>query len=145
MQEFATQRATFRPSRRGALIATLAVLVIVSVGFAAAGGLEMIKGWLMTVTVQVDGETFAVENVTTDEEGRATFALSAGTLEGGKEISLTIAGEGAPGESGGAKTVTVELSPDQTVTVEISAEDETAEIRIENENEAQDAEQTQTP
>lgn len=135
MQEFATERGASRLGRRGVLIATLAVLVVGSAGFAAAGGVEMIKSWFMTVTVKVDGETVAAENVTADEDGRATIALPAGSMEGGKEVSLTIVGEGAVGEPGVAKTVTIG----------VSAEDDVAHIQVEEQSEGNDEEQTQTP
>ena len=46
--------------RRGTLIATLALLVLGSVGFAAAGGVEMVKNWFVTVEVKINGETVDV-------------------------------------------------------------------------------------
>ena len=65
MREFQTKREASRLSRRGALIAALAALALGSAGFAAAGGIEMIKGWFLTVEVKVNGEV--VDTIDIDE------------------------------------------------------------------------------
>ena len=65
MREFQTKRAASCLSRRGVLIATLAALVLGSAGFAAGGGIEMIKGWFLTVEVKVNGEV--VDTIDIDE------------------------------------------------------------------------------
>lgn len=60
MREFLTRQSSSRLRRRGTLIATLALLVLGSAGFAAAGGVEMVKSWFVTVEVKINGEVVDV-------------------------------------------------------------------------------------
>jgi hypothetical protein len=41
-------------------VAILALLVLGSAGFAAAGGVEMVKSWFVTVEVKINGEVVDV-------------------------------------------------------------------------------------
>ena len=69
MREFRNQRTPSRLSRRGALIAALTVMLLGGAGFAAAGGVEIVKGWFITVTV--DGEPVEVTDadITIETQG----------------------------------------------------------------------------
>ena len=60
MREFRTRQSSSRLRRRGTLAATLALLVLGSAGFAAAGGVEMVKSWFVTVEVKINGEVVDV-------------------------------------------------------------------------------------
>ncbi len=42
------------------MVATLALLVLGSAGFAAAGGVELVKSWFVTVEVRINGEVVDV-------------------------------------------------------------------------------------
>lgn len=119
MKELQTKHSSFRLGRRGALVAALALLVFGSVGFAAVGGVELVKSWFMTVSVEVDGEVIAVEDVELDEDGQATIALPPDALENGEELSFSIEAGSAEGASEGG-----------TAVIDIAVEDNAAHIQV---------------
>ena len=106
-------------SRHRVLVPALAVLLLGSVVFAAAGGVDLVKGWIMTLTIEVDGEVVAVEDLVLDEEGRATFTLP-DDLEEGEMVTLNLEGESPHDEAGEG----------QMATIEVSVQDNVAEIQL---------------
>ncbi len=74
MREFNTNRSEKHPRRRMILAAALAFVLLGGAGFAAAGGVDMVKSWF--ITIEVDGEPIAVEefegNITIEEDGEIT-------------------------------------------------------------------------
>jgi hypothetical protein len=125
MQEYDNRRSSSRTGRRNLLVAALAVLLLGGAGFAAAGGVDLIKGWLLTVTVEVDGQVVAVEDVVLDEDGKGTFPIPAESMEG-DVMTLSVEGgvlDGAPGgESGETAVVTMDVGVTQDGVAEIQVE-----------------------
>ena len=122
MRAFESNRRVSPMKRHPFLAASLAILVLASVGFAAAGGVELVRGWF-TVTVEVDGEVVATEEVALDEHGQATIAFPAEALAEGGELSLTMEQAEITGEDvgeGGTATISADLEVD----------DEVAELRL---------------
>ncbi|MBN2562156.1 MAG: hypothetical protein JXQ75_14630 [Phycisphaerae bacterium] len=60
MQEVEARQSPSRLRKRGILVAILALLVAGSTGFAAAGGVELVKSWFVTVEVKINGEVVDV-------------------------------------------------------------------------------------
>jgi hypothetical protein len=119
MQQFHTRPSSSRFGRHGALLTALALVVLAGVGFAAAGGVEIVRGWFMTVTVEVDGEVVTVEDVVLDEQGKATIALPPDALENGEELAFSISQGCAEGAAEGG-----------TATIDIAVKDDVAEIQV---------------
>ena len=119
MRDFEANRRARVAGHRRVWLPALVVLVLGGVVFAAAGGVDMVRGWFMTVTVEVDGEVVAVEDVVLDEQGQATITLPADAMENGEELTFSIDAGEVPGdvESG-------------TATIEISVEDNAAQIAV---------------
>lgn len=96
-----SSRSSFRS--RGALIATLAVVVLGSVGFTAAGGFEMIKGWIITVEVEGGGNVTIDEDdvsIETNDDGVTTITIDGAEVEGAEEgatVTITATSAGCPG------------------------------------------------
>ena len=107
MQEFDTRRSVSPLGRHRVLVAALAVLFVGSVGFAAAGGVDWVRGWLR-MTVEVNGEVVASEDVALDENGQATLVFPAEALGDGEELSITMdAGEIEAEDIDGEGTATI--------------------------------------
>lgn len=74
MREFNANRSENHHRRRLILAAALAFVLLGGAGFAAAGGIEMVKSWF--ITIEVDGKPIAVEefngNITVEEDGEIT-------------------------------------------------------------------------
>ena len=112
MRAFEDKRSTSRIRRHPLLAACLALLVLGSFGFAAAGGIEMVRSWF--VTIEVNGEVIGSMEVIPDENGNAEFDIPPIEVEGDEAAITTItidSGE-APGDAGTTKTVTVSLDED---------------------------------
>ncbi len=126
MQEFQTKRSSSRLGRHGALVATLAVLLLGTAGFAVAGGVEMVKGWFITVevngeivdvdvadvTVETDGDmatlTIDIEDCDIETDGEATVTITA--------VAGDVPCDAQPNESAPVKveTITVRASDEMS-------------------------------
>jgi len=103
MQKCHTQssRSSFRS--RGALIATLAFVLLGAVGFTAAGGFEMIKGWIITAEVEGGGNVTIDEDdvsIETNDDGVTTITIDGAEVEGAEEgatVTITATSAGCPG------------------------------------------------
>lgn len=92
--------------RRPALAATLALAVLGSVGFAATGGIDMLKGWVFTVEVKgVDGTVtidFDDVDIQTDS-GVTTITIDEieveGAVEEGASATITATKVGEDGQT----------------------------------------------
>ncbi len=126
MQEYHTNRSSSHPRRRGLIAAMLAVVLLGSVGFAAAGGVEMVKGWFMNVTVSVDGEVIASEDIVLDEDGTGTIVLPPNAVDGAEELTFTVESAETGEPIDGEGTATINISMEDNVTqlqVEIEQND----------------------
>ena len=105
MRSIETRTSTTFFARHRILVPAVAILAVATAGFAAVGGVGLIRSWFMTV--EVNGKVVHTGEIQTDENGRATITLPEGSLpkDGEKQISVTL--EGSPGEGSGATTVTV--------------------------------------
>lgn len=123
MQEYHANRSSSHPRRRGLVAAMLAVVLLGSVGFAAAGGVEMVKGWFMSVTVSVDGEVIASEDIVLDEEGTGTIVLPPGAVDGAEELTFSVesAETGEPIDGEGTATINIAME-DNTVQLQVEVE-----------------------
>ncbi len=120
MQKFDRNPRSHSFGRRGTLLAALAILTVGSAGFAAAGGVQMVRGWF--ITVEVNGEPVAVNEdaIHVEEHGDGT-------------VTLTVDGE-ALGVEGGKKgdqaTITIIAGESQSASVIFTDEDgNTTEVR----------------
>ncbi len=104
MKDMQTQGSSMH-SRRGALLAGVATLGLASVGFAAAGGFEMVSGWF--ITVEINGEQVEIDptdiEIETDGNGVATITIDAADVPVGDGPTVV--------------TVTAVSSADGTVTI----------------------------
>ncbi len=109
MQEFQKNRSSARLGRHPVLVAALAIVLLGSVGFAAAGGVQMVRNWIVTVEVEIDGEIVEIDdaNVTIEENG--------------DEVTVTLDALEIPGDHPEGATATVTL---------ITTEDMPAEVTI---------------
>ena len=125
MRAFENRGSASKIRRHPLLAACLAVLVLGSLGFAAAGGIEMVRSWF--VTIEVDGEVIGPLEVVPDENGNAEFDIPPIEIEGDEAAVATISidtGECGDGE-GGMRTVNVTLDEDGGhITVEQEEEEE---------------------
>ena len=113
MRAFEDKRSTSRIRRHPLLAACLAVLVLGSFGFAAAGGIEMVRSWF--VTIEVNGEVITTQEVIPDENGNAEFDLPPIEVDGDEATvtKITIdSGEVEEDGDGTTKMVTVSLDED---------------------------------
>jgi hypothetical protein len=120
MQEFNSRRSASFVARHRVLVPVLGVLLLGSAVFAAAGGVEMVKGWFVTIEVAVDGDLIAVEDVVLDEEGKGSFIMPEEAMEG-KELTLSI--EGGPVEvpgEGQVATIDINVAEDNVAEVEVN-------------------------
>jgi hypothetical protein len=103
MNSVQTKQSGSSLRRRPALAATLALLVLGSAGFAAAGGIQMIKGLIVTVEVEgVDGSItvdMAKADIQTDGD-MTTITLDRddldidGDIGDGAKITITATSDG---------------------------------------------------
>ncbi len=130
MQKFDTNRASRGLGRRGTLLAALAILTVSSVGFAAAGGVQMIQGWFITVEVNGEPVDFDEDAIQVESHGDGTVTL---TVDG---EALGIEG----GEEGDEATITIIANEADAAAIIITDEDgNTTEIRKSGtENNAED-------
>lgn len=105
MQSFGTRPATSLLARHRVLIPVVAILAVATAGFAAVGGMELIKSWFMTVAV--NGNVVHTGEIVTDENGQATITLPDGALrkDGENQVSVTL--EGNADDEPGLKTITM--------------------------------------
>ncbi len=103
MQEFQTKRSSSRLGRHRVLAATLAVLLLGTAGFAAAGGVEAVKSWF--ITVELNGEQIDLEltDITIDTEGdTTTMTVDMGELDveadGEATVTVTATAQDLQGE-----------------------------------------------
>jgi hypothetical protein len=119
MRAFENRGSVSRIRRHPLLAACLVVLVLGSLGFVAAGGVEMVRSWF--VTIEVNGEVIGSMEVVPDENGNAEFNIPPIDVEGDEAAVTTISidsGECGDGE-GGMKMVSVTLDEDgRHITVE---------------------------
>ena len=88
--------------RRFRTFGVLAILVLGVGTFAATGGIDLIRSWFATVTV--NGQVVHTGEVVPDENGQATITLPEGSLQPGEnQVGVTLKGD--PGA--GPQTVTV--------------------------------------
>ncbi len=127
MRAFENRGSTSEIRRHPLLAACLAVLLLGSLGFAAGGGIEMVRSWF--VTIEVNGEVIGSLEVVPDENGNAEFDIPPIEVDGDEAVVTTItidSGECGEGDGeGGMKTVSVTLDEDGGhITVEQEEDEE---------------------
>jgi hypothetical protein len=121
MQSFEANKSSGPVRRHRHLIAVLAFVVLGGAAFAAAGGVQMVMDWFITVSVEVDGELVATETLAVDEDGNATMPLPPGALEGAEELTFTISDGEVPVD---------DLTGSGTATVNVAIEDDAAHLNV---------------
>ena len=115
MQDLRSNASDSRLGRRGALVAALAIVLLGTAGFAAAGGVEMVRGWF--VTVEVNGVPVDVDdaNIDIQTDGEmATITIDGlevpeGDFEEGQVVTVTATATSA---KGGGTVIVKEVSGD---------------------------------
>ena len=121
MREFQPHaRAPFL-ARHRVLVPLVAILLLGSAAFAAAGGIRLIRS--LFVTTRVNGQVVDTSEVILDENGRGSFTVPIEPTDDLQTLELSLEGEyvgpdGTPGEAG-------------TVTINATAEAGTSEIGVE--------------
>ena len=111
MQKCNTQRSGSGFRSRGALVATLAFVLLGAVGFTAAGGVELLKNWI--ITVEVDGSDVPITidaddiQIETDDDGVTTVTIDSADIEGIEEV-----------EEGATITITATGTDDGTMVIQ---------------------------
>lgn len=104
MRDTESRNFVSRIGRHPVLAITLACVVLGSFGFAAAGGIEMIKSWF--VSIEINGEQYDFE-VVPDDDGVATLVVPVTTTGEEGETQLTVEFTGEPGDGDGQKRIDV--------------------------------------
>ena len=107
MQKHSVNRSPSRLTSHPVLVAAVALLLLGSFGFAAAGGVQMVKGWF--IRAEVDGREVNIDNanltVEEKEDGVVTMTVDDiqispkpgdPEIEDGEIVTLTITGEAPP-------------------------------------------------
>lgn len=122
MRDFESKRSVFSIGRHPVLALALAIVVLGSLGFAATGGVGLIRS--LFVTTEVNGEVIDAREVVTDESGNASFTIPMPDCEGEAEVALTVEGP-ADGEEGVRKTINVTMTGGENgAQVDIQTEDD---------------------
>ena len=117
MAAYETHKPATHMGRYRVVVPVLAILVIAGVAFAAAGGVALVKSWL--VTTKLNGAVVDTRAVVPNEDGSAKFSVPVGPPSSGTQVvEMSIAGD----DSGGTKTVTV-TSDGNTAEVEIKPQE----------------------
>ncbi len=104
MKTFAARSTASFYARHRILISAAGIVALATAGFAAAGGVGLIKSWFMTVTV--NGKVVQAGEVVPGEDGQTVIRLPDGALpEGENRVTVTL--EGNADEGSGPVTVTV--------------------------------------
>lgn len=120
MKDFNTNRAS-RFSRRSTLVATLAVVLLGTAGFAAAGGVAMVRGWF--VTLEINGEHVDVELVPIDVQ------------QDGDTVTLTFDGADIGAEDGDVISISVGAGQNgQIIVDDINGNTTTVDIQVDGKN-----------
>lgn len=129
MQEFDTHKPATLFSRHRILIPALAILILGSLGFAAAGGIQLVRS--LFVTTSINGEVVDVSEVILDEGGRGTFTIPIEPTDGLETLEISMEGEyvADDGTTGDAGAVSISLEAEAAqgsseVEVEILVEEE---------------------
>lgn len=130
MREFDSNTPVSFVARHRVLIPVVAVLILATAAFAAAGGVEMIKS--LFITTSINGQVVDQRAVTLDENGSATFTVPLPTPSNGEtaEVSMQFAGDGDVPD--GTKALTV-------VSIEAGEGADGAQVTIQTEPQAKPA------
>lgn len=122
MQSMETHKANSWITRHRVAASVLGVLVLASAGFAAAGGVEMVRSWF--VSISINGEVVAEGEYAVDETGTATIPLPEIQTEGDEAvISIELGSEEVPEGGSGQRTVNVSIE-DGEAKIQVVPEDE---------------------
>ncbi len=112
-----SKRTPSKFGSRGAIVASLAILILGTAGFAAAGGIGMVRGWF--ITVEVNGVPIDVDDADIHIE------------EDGDTVSITLDSANLPVDvEGGEAVITVVASPESDAQVIIGDDQEATTIDI---------------
>ncbi len=120
MQKFDTNPPSRSFGRRGPLLAALAIMTVGSVGFAAVGGVQVVRGWFVTIEVNGERVDFVEAAIQIEENDDGTVTLSVD----GEALGV----EG--GEEGEVQTITITAYETQEASMIITDDDgNTTEVR----------------
>lgn len=122
MHRFDNRNTTAFLSRHRVLVSALALMLVVGVSFAAAGGVALVRSWFVTVTV--DGQTETHE-VAPNEDGSATVTVPLPESKDGlRVVEMTVdSGELPAGDGSQSMSVSVSTDGDEAE-VTITPEDD---------------------
>lgn len=105
MQSYGTQSKASFFARHRVLIPTVAILAMAVAGFAAVGGVSLVRSWF--VTVSVNGQVVHTGEIVPDENGQATITLPPGSLPEDMTKEVNVSLEGVATGGSGTATITV--------------------------------------
>gem|GEM_PF-2433977 len=106
MQSYQNNRTSAHPGRRGKLIAALAVMLLATAGFAATGGLDMVKGWFITVEINGEPVDIATDDIDVRTDGNeVTISLDAADVDVDAEDGAVVTITAVAGDCDGAARV----------------------------------------
>ena len=106
MRSFNANNTASFVTRHRVLLPVLALVLVAGVGFAAAGGIQLVRGWF--VTTSINGVVVDQQAVVPNADGSASFTIPVPETEGDTTvIDMTVEGDGD--NVGGSRTVTVSV------------------------------------
>lgn len=111
MQSFNVNRTASFVARHRVVVPVIVLLMVVSVGFAAAGGIQLVRGWF--VTTSINGHVVDRQEVILNEDGSASFTIPAPEIEGDTAV-IDMSIEAGAGDAEGYKAVNISLDGGDT-------------------------------
>jgi hypothetical protein len=108
MQNFENPPPVSLLARHKILVSVLAVLLLAGVSFAAAGGVELIRSWFLTI--QVNGTVVHSGEIQVDEHGQDTLTLPKGSLQADQNGQVTVGLEMHGDASDGPQANTISIT-----------------------------------
>lgn len=108
MRSFVDHRPAPFLARHRVLVPTLVVLLVAGVAFAAAGGLELVKGWF--ITTSINGQVVDQRTVVPNDDGSVTFTVPAAPRQDGEPAVVEMTLQDDDGDATTTKVVNVTVA-----------------------------------
>jgi hypothetical protein len=107
MQSFENHPPASLFARHKILVPALIVLFLAGASFAAAGGIDLIRSWFLTI--EVNGTVVHSGEIQLDENGEATLTLPQGSLQadGNGEVTVGLEVQGDASDGAAMKTISI--------------------------------------
>ena len=120
MESFNTGNSRTFLTRHRVAISVVAFFVLATATFAAAGGVEMVRSWFATISV--NGKVVHTGPITPDENGEVELVLPPDAVpeDGVMNVEVSLEGDGAAGDGTETVTITSIRTDSDEVTAETS-------------------------